>query len=376
MRYLIIMVLIIATMITTDMMAGEPVYPLTDLHVEACPQELKLGDTIYVRVIASNPHKKSVYIEESFRLDCNDAIFVNFALYDASRDLLFPLLVTGTREKNDRSLMLVELPPGEKREIAKTSLSIPALEDLQDPFWKHLFDKDGKQSRQLILRTIIDSRQATDYVQSNRAHIRVTLETPITVKPRSAAEMTMLEKWHKDFPPEFFLENWGCRKAFPPKVARWGSYGSKIIQTQHNGKTFVWNNGFTTDYPGAPNFPTTTQGWRALEESLEPSTLRDEIQLTRLLWEYFSAKETIQENKLVEINAWFESRPKLQAYVIADNLLTNIENFAPYTSRLYSNFYLYGLPPRTSMKKSLLYAPAQKLKPILEKFADNADKSS
>ena len=147
----------------------------------------------------------------------------------------------------------------------------------------------------------------------------------------------------------------------------------------------MWNNGFTTDYPGAPNIPTTTQGWKKLEESLEPSTLRDEIQLTRLLWEYFTAKDSIwsyfsanesaQEKKLAEIKAWFESRPKLQAYIIADNLLTNIEDFAPYRCRLYSNFYLYGLRPKIQLKDSPLYPAMQKLKPILEKFADT-DKSS
>ena len=382
MRYLIITMLIIATMITTDMMAGEPSFPVTDFKVEVYPQEIKLGDTIYIRVTAMNPHKEGVAISDLV-LECNDVGFVNFSVYDPNRKIEFPLRVKETRDEYELILIYVEIPAGNKREIAKISFSVPDLDDLHEPFWKELFGKNNIQEKKLILRTTIDSKHASDIRGTNEVHNKITLETPITIKPRSAVEMTMLEKWHKDFPPEFFLENWGCRKAFPPK-ATITYYDRKTIQTQHNGKRFTWTEGFTTDYPGAPNIPTTTRGWRALEESLEPSTLRDEIQLTRLLWEYFTAKDSIwsyfcadestQEKKLAEIKTWFESRPKLQAYVIAKNLLKNIEDFAPYTSRLYSNFYLYGLPPRTSMKKSLLYAPAQKLKPVIEKFAD-ADKS-
>ncbi|MBQ8362806.1 MAG: hypothetical protein IJX36_02620, partial [Thermoguttaceae bacterium] len=40
-----------------------------------------------------------------------------------------------------------------------------------------------------------------------------------------------------------------------------------------------------------PNAPTTVDAWRRLEAEFAPSTIRDEITLTRLLFEYYDADE-------------------------------------------------------------------------------------
>ncbi|MDR2438342.1 MAG: hypothetical protein LBE12_03080, partial [Planctomycetaceae bacterium] len=69
--------------------------------------------------------------------------------------------------------------------------------------------------------------------------------------------------------------------------------------------------------------PTTSQGWLDLEKQFVPSTLRDEIQLTRMLLEYLESKEELQIKKRDEIFQWLQSLPEPQRVCMASNLEAN-----------------------------------------------------
>ena len=66
-------------------------------------------------------------------------------------------------------------------------------------------------------------------------------------------------------------------------------------------------------YPGYPNAPETWQGWKELEDSLSPSTMRDEIRMARILIQYF---DTEDDAVLEELKEWFANMNEVQRSIL------------------------------------------------------------
>ncbi|MBQ2791339.1 MAG: hypothetical protein IJE97_17010, partial [Thermoguttaceae bacterium] len=65
--------------------------------------------------------------------------------------------------------------------------------------------------------------------------------------------------------------------------------------------------------PTLVDAPPTVDGWRRLEAEFAPSTLRDEIALTRLQLEYYDAPEgAASDAALKRLVDWFKTRPEPQ----------------------------------------------------------------
>ena len=80
--------------------------------------------------------------------------------------------------------------------------------------------------------------------------------------------------------------------------------------------------------PSDPNNPTTLDGWRKLEASLVPSTMRDEVRLTRLQLEYYSAKKgEASENAKNELVEWLQSLPEVQRTIMTTFLVSKMYDF-------------------------------------------------
>ena len=80
--------------------------------------------------------------------------------------------------------------------------------------------------------------------------------------------------------------------------------------------------------PSDPNNPTTLEGWRELEASLIPSTMRDEVRLTRLQLEYYSAKKGgASEQAKAELVDWLESLPEVQQRRMTTSLVSKMHEF-------------------------------------------------
>ena len=70
--------------------------------------------------------------------------------------------------------------------------------------------------------------------------------------------------------------------------------------------------------------PTTLDGWRALEAKFAPSTLRDEITLTRLQLEYYDAPTGPESDAaLLALVDWLRDRPEPQRAVLTEALRSN-----------------------------------------------------
>ncbi|MBR2003106.1 MAG: hypothetical protein IJ991_02865, partial [Thermoguttaceae bacterium] len=80
--------------------------------------------------------------------------------------------------------------------------------------------------------------------------------------------------------------------------------------------------------PSDPNNPTTVDGWRRLETEFAPSTLRDEITLTRLQLEYYDAEEgEASDAALKALVVWTSQRPEPQRVVLSQSLLSKRGKF-------------------------------------------------
>jgi len=80
--------------------------------------------------------------------------------------------------------------------------------------------------------------------------------------------------------------------------------------------------------PSDPNNPTTLAGWRELEASLVPSTMRDEVRLVRLQLEFYAAsagEDSAQAKKY--LLDWLKSLPTPQRVVMAASLVYNSMRF-------------------------------------------------
>ncbi|MDR1483622.1 MAG: hypothetical protein LBT09_02240, partial [Planctomycetaceae bacterium] len=89
-------------------------------------------------------------------------------------------------------------------------------------------------------------------------------------------------------------------------------------------------------YPDDPNLPVDWQGWKKLEESFEPSTLRDEIRWTRICVQYCS---TGNEKVLDELKTWLDKMNPIQRTVMV-NYFYKDKNL-PNSTKLYETIQLF-----------------------------------
>ena len=142
----------------------------------------------------------------------------------------------------------------------------------------------------------------------------------VTVKLRNPEEMAMIEKWYKNTPIDFFPVIKGGRqyiRKIPPKGHRMESW-----RRIHSHSLWLFMN-TGNRYPGDPNVPTTWQEWQALEESITPSTMRDEIRLTRILIQYCDTKN---EKVLDELKAWFADMNEVQRACMAKSVFDRLRD--------------------------------------------------
>ncbi len=215
--------------------------------------------------------------------------------------------------------------PGEKRAMAYRFVELAPLEDWNAPFWKELREKLRDNPDGVVCKLGVNNtyRDKTKKIRFE------TLELEILVKARPNDETERLQRWFDATPSKLFPVVEG---ALPPgapydprrKVPRqeWlKSSGQSDIEI--DGKSYdPWlfvRKGFRK--PSDPNNPTTVDGWRRLEAEFAPSTLRDEITLTRLQLEYYDADEgEASDAALKTLVDWLAQRPEPQRAVLSQSL--------------------------------------------------------
>ena len=303
--------LTLAMLLTFD----EPDVNWPDFSLECVQNELCIGDSLYAVVHAHNPHEDSFYLSDGappvikVKLLEPEVHFVD--------EIFLPI-------EFDPWPSLSEIKSLETKVTTVISISVPPLEDLHTPGWEEFVKDFPMEGKKLTLEYTINACVAKDSSgrEGKRQIIKLTHE--FTVKQRRPEEMALIEKWYREMPNSFFPGVVKDRQGIPKqKIWIWGWPKNEAFDepTSENErkKLIVAFHRTGNRYPTYPNAPVTWQGWKELEESLEPSTMRDEIRMTRICIQYLQTKD---DSVFEELKEWFSDMAEPQRTVMTKDVLT------------------------------------------------------
>ena len=205
--------------------------------------------------------------------------------------------------------------PGQRRVTSVRFFEFPPLEDWNAPFWKELREKLRDAPEGIPCKLSVDNAYKD---RENRLQIE-TVDLEIVVKPRPNGETERLQGWRDATPPKLFpIHRWGYKI---PRVNELKSSGASDIEIGGRAYDPWFFVRVGNRKPSDPNNPTTLDGWRALEAEFAPSTLRDEITLTRLQIEYYDAPDAeASDAALQALTDWLRERPEPQRVALTYSL--------------------------------------------------------
>ena len=328
-----------------------PLWP--EFSMKCSQEELCIGDTLYISLHAHNPHEKSLFLGDVSPLSI-DRCSLRFNLVEPGFPLLYQVF-GGFSDLNavpPHIMGINEIKPNENRDIGFHAFQIPPLEDLHDPNWKEFVKDIPPEGKKLTLEVTINAVVAKDRFggiaefEGNRVMTREFL-----IKPRPSGETTLIEKWFQEMPEMFYPR---VSKRPPIKICGWGFMEDKAFDEQtpeeERKKLIMAFHQTGNRYPTYPNAPITWQGWKELEESLTPSTMRDEIRLTRILIQYCNTKDI---KVLDELKEWFADMNEVQRVCMAksiwDRVKGSIDKPVLYESfcELYKTIREYDIAAKT-----------------------------
>jgi len=348
----------------------------------AYPSELFFGDTFYCQITRKNPTEKPVWVNECLHVSVlgrpNGIRFV-IATEGIEENYTFVPEIYIYRRVG-LALLTVPLPPGTSL-VASYPLEMPPLEAMAHPFWRKLREKMTHDGVKCVLsvtipgrhlcatlkdRIPIEDRESEEKLVEYRDEyyqaidFTAVFEHEIIIKPRPKKEQELLDKWLRDTPKLFLpplsegpfkhTTEWWSSSQEMEEFERFGYRKStgdfiNIDSRLYNPWCFIRDG---NRKPPAPVCPTTLEDWVKLENSLEPSTMRDEIQLTRMLIDYLDAKGNVQIQKRQALVEWLKSLPEPQSMSMASNLGDSETMFGMYppaylcpgqTEALYEPYY-------------------------------------
>jgi len=299
----------------------------------AYPSELFFGDTCYVQLTRTN------LTEEPIRTIEPDMFISWQGHFDEGRR--FVISSEGIEEDYTcvperywgkgklRGIASVTLQSGENVSTSYP-LELPPLEAMNHPFWKKLREKMTPEG----IKCTLTIKLPENYLSGSYEHrtmIEYSIyEHEILIKPRPGKEQTLLDKWLRSTSKKFlppvsespFVDD--EKRWYTPEMQAFEKNGYRQSGGHYvtiNGKKYnPWD--FIRDgnrKPPAPLAPTTLEGWEKLENSLVPSTMRDEIQLSRMLIDYHGAKGNVRIQKRDALVQWLKSLPEPQSMSMASN---------------------------------------------------------
>ncbi len=221
-----------------------------------------------------------------------------------------------------RSVGGLYLKPGVKTRRVASALEFPPLEDWNAPFWTAVRDKLSTQES-VSLRLRFELRLPPKITGTREAYFRqpqapnastAIVEQTLVLKRRAVNELATVDRWFETTPPD----------AFPVRSDDESKKGPRFYRRDEGPQpTFISLDGasyradaFTrigARKPTLVDAPPTVDGWRRLEAEFAPSTLRDEITLTRLQLEYYDALQGEKTDAaLKRLVDWFKTRPEPQ----------------------------------------------------------------
>ena len=297
-------------LLITMMSQSTSEFPHPEFVMKTYPQTVMPGDTLYLMIVAKNPYAESIYIMEHYLLFETHIIQFHFRDSENQTQQLF---FEGPTFVAQMPLRVTEIKPRNSRFICVMAFNVPPLEDLKEPFWERHLKYLAERGENFAFSTTIMSIVASNERGNDSERKSFTFETPLMMKPRPEKEMALIQKWLKDSPKELLPgPYYGI-----PKVAPLDSQRNYVIfeNILVKGEKITQENFTRTNnrYPGYPNAQETWQGWKELEDSLTPSTMRDEIRMARILIQYC---DTDDDAVLKELKEWFADMNLIQRNIL------------------------------------------------------------
>ena len=215
-----------------------------------------------------------------------------------------------------------DLAPNESVIKSRLVLDFPPVEDWNAPFWKALRDKVTPEGIKCSLKFNYPHSLKTED-KSRPKYVQESVCYEFLMKSRPESEMSLLEDWVKASSDKYLPYETEWKKY-------WKGRGKKSTNqislglNKYNVSSFVR---LGNRKPSDPNSPTSLKGWRELESSLAPSSMRDEIHLTCLLLEYYGSitnKGKAESSR--KIADWLASLPDPQRVALSSYLVTDGES--------------------------------------------------
>ncbi len=258
------------------------------------------------------------------------------------------------------------IPPGAELNYGAFAVEFPPLEDWNDPFWRAVRKRlatDGRVEIQVsfdFLRTLEKAAPAPSKDSGAMGckvaawwKIEKRVEKKIVLKRRPEAEMKRLDAWFAATPKEAFPERVDVEKGagykIPSmeKIAEESRCAVEIAGKKYSPRLVVRCG---ARKPSVPNNPATLDGWRKLEAEFSPSTVKDEITLTRLQLEYYNAAtEAETETALKTLIAWLDALPGPQRAALVASITTRrwlVGGFNVGTGRTPIDFNMKEIAPK------------------------------
>ena len=366
----------------------DPDLKRVEFGLEASATEIYFGDAVYFRAFDRNASETPVYrtlvrdsqIDYYERFTNVDFGFFSEAVFSAdgvagtySWAPEFPKRAPEGVWRMGGPLW-TEIPPGAERDYGAFAVEFPPLEDWDDPFWRGVRKRLATQERvelraRFHFERTLKTKPRTERIEGEglpSGGIEVVrfapegvydgvVEKKIVLKRRPSAEMKRLDGWFEATPSGVFPErNESEGKAPRTEPTRLPDRRDVEIAGKKYNPWLVVRYG--NRKPADPNNPTTLDGWRELEAEFSPSTLRDEITLTRLQLEYYNAAtEAEAETALKTLVAWLDALPGPQRAAM----------IASITSR---RWIVGGL--RVGMGRTPVDSDMQEIAPKYERLCD------
>jgi len=296
-----------------------------ELSVKTFQTELSFGESYYLHAYAKNVSDTTIeFFADAFNTMPRGDIYFSLRhgkevlqVYEEDKLLMY-------YAHYDSGPGCLPLRSGEMRNLYSIAIQMPPLEDLHHPFWSQIEKSLSESDQVLSLDTTFvyygDYDSIDDEVARKKTRT-ITLSQKVILKQRTPKERELLENWYHATPEHLFPKT---------EAGRWESSGCKVppkykIIKESKSVIRVGDETFSpwdfivlgNRYPGDPNAPETWQGWKELEESLTPSTMRDEIRLTRILIQYC---DTEDDAVLKELKDWFDGMNEVQRTVMVLSL--------------------------------------------------------
>ncbi|MDR1483941.1 MAG: hypothetical protein LBT09_03860, partial [Planctomycetaceae bacterium] len=273
------------------------------ITLEIFPKEIKIGDTLYCVIKATNDsdierHTASVVNPDRsglFSYIGFDEI-KNFVFDGEKKWEIYPYM-TRAAHVDMGNLKRIIIAPRSSAVVFTYDIRLVSLEDLYDPFWLDVQKNLSQQGNEMEFRV-----EFLPYMTPIEAQ-RIFKEK-IRILPREKNEMKLLNDWYQNTPKHLFPELNSDDIYNTRRSQKW--LRKKLKGERVGDKIFVMSRNL---YPGYPNLPKDWQGWKKLEESFEHGTLRDEIRWTRICIQYCS---TGNEKVLDELKTWLDKMNPIQ----------------------------------------------------------------